>query len=65
MRGGNVVSNDSSPLQSVGQWGLYWSSRAGSNTYDAYYLRFYTSVDPSYSNSRYIGYPLRCLIPTT
>ncbi len=65
VRGGRVDPNDSGKFWDAGQAGRYWSSRATSSTSDAYYLIFgNSSVDPS-NVSRYYGYSLRCLIPTT
>lgn len=65
---GGYVDPRNQQLRSAGQWGGCWSSRAYSDAYNAYYLRFYDdSVNPSYgyNGSRYFGFPLRCLIPTT
>ncbi len=66
VRGGYVYPGSSNPFSGVGREGDYWSSRAGSSTGGAYSLGFYgTSVNPSSDSARYVGYPLRCLIPTT
>ncbi len=65
MRGGFIYSGGSSPFQSAGRTGYYWSSRAYSDTTYAYYFYFTAGVDPSYYFSRYRGHSLRCLIPTT
>lgn len=46
--------------------GTYWSSRAYSDASQAYYLKFNNStVNSSASSSRYFGYAVRCLVPTT
>ncbi len=45
--------------------GTYWSSRAYSDINQAYYLKFNNStVNSSASSSRYLGYAVRCLVPT-
>ncbi len=64
VRSGGIDSG-TYPFNYAGQWGYYWSSRANSSS-TTFYLYFYNSgVDPSGSASRYPGYPLRCLLPTT
>ena len=66
VRGGYVSpGNTATPFWSAGNSGRYWSSRSWSDTSYAYYLSFSTSVNPSYSNSRYYGRSLGCRVPTT
>ncbi len=67
VRGGFVNLNyPDAPFRNAGRNGYYWSSRAYSSTTLAYYLVFDTSVNPSgYGSGRYVGFSLRCLIPTT
>ncbi len=66
VQGGDVWSGQSNPFEVAGQYGNYWSSRAYPDTYNAYRLNFgSSSVNPSAYTSRYVGYSLRCLIPTT
>ncbi len=68
VRGGYVnLYYPSEPFRWAGSDGYYWSSRAYSDTSYAYYLYFDNSiVAPSYGNvARYLGFSLRCLIPTT
>ena len=58
-RGGNVGSGS---LGNLGSYGLYWSSRAYSNSNGAYYLRFGSSrVYPSYDEVRHDGFSVRCV----
>ncbi len=57
IRGGYV---NGSSLDSAGSGGRYWSSTAYGDT-SAYYLNFTTSVNPSSSNVRYLGYSVRCV----
>ncbi len=65
VRGGNVLPHSSTKFWVAGGLGDYWSSRAASRTSQAYYLSIYTSINPSsFSNYRYIGHSLRCLVPT-
>ena len=46
----------------MGNNGQFWSSRSDSTTTNAYNLYFDASnVNPSNSNDRWRGYPLRCL----
>ncbi len=46
----------------MGNNGQFWSSRSDSTTANAYNLNFNASnVNPSNSNDRWRGYPLRCL----
>lgn len=48
----------------MGNNGQFWSSRSDSTTTNAYNLNFNASnVNPSNSNDRWRGYPLRWLIP--
>ncbi len=49
---------NSSSLRLAGSYGYYWSSTASTASY-AYYLFFSTSVYPSYSSSRYVGFSVR------
>ena len=65
VRGGYIDPYSTSKFYYAGQDGDYWSSRAGSGTYGAYYLYFgNSSVNPSLSIARYCGFSLRCLIST-
>ncbi len=67
VRGGYVnSSNTTGKFLNVNSEGVYWSSRAVGSSY-AYYFSFgSSSVWPSNygDNNRFIGRPLRCLIPT-
>ena len=50
-----------SRLLYAGNYGNYWSGRAGSSS-NAYILYFYSSgVNPSSSYSRYYGFSVRCV----
>ena len=54
----------SGTLRYAGNYGSYWSSRAGSGTgtTDAYYLYFFsTLLRPHYNHYRGFGFALRCL----
>ncbi len=69
VRGGYIYPNGSNSFfAGAGQNGGCWSSRALPGS--AYFFNLNNNkVDPSasyYSNDggRYVGYPLRCLIPT-
>ena len=65
VRGGGIYPNYTNKFDSAGQGGIYWSSRAGSSTVNAYDLAFGSSnVIPSGVTNRYNGYSLRCLIST-
>ena len=65
MRGGGIYSGNTNKFGSAGQGGIYWSSRAASDTNYAYRLAFANSnVNPSGNDARYLGYSLRCLIST-
>ena len=65
VRGGGIYPYNTNKFDDAGQYGIYWSSRANSNTSNAYYLYFdNSSVNPSYYTDRYYGRPLRCLIST-
>lgn len=55
--GGNVIS---SSLYNAGSIGYYWSSTAN-NASSAYNLYFSTSVLPSSTNYRYVGFSVRCV----
>lgn len=59
LRGGYVYSTN---LRSAGSYGYYWSSTVSSGTI-AYGLSFNTgsNLNPSNYNSRYLGFPVRCL----
>ena len=58
-RGGYVYSGS---LYTQGSSGYYWSSRAGSSSYRAYYLYFDSSnVYPSSGNYRDYGFSVRCV----
>ncbi len=64
VRGGYINPN-AQRLSNAGQYSDYWSSRAYSNTANAYELYFVgSSVSPSSYTARYNGQSLRCLIPT-
>ncbi len=66
VRGGNINPDSITKFLNAGQNGFYWSSRAYSDTTNAYYLLFgSSSVSPSDIYVRYFGRSLRCLIPTT
>ena len=65
VRGGGIYPNATSKFDFAGQSGIYWSSRANSDTNYAYRLYFNSSyVYPSYNYGRYFGQSLRCLIST-
>lgn len=55
-------------LRNAGNEGDYWSSRASSTRNDGasvpsgYFLNFNTGLNPSNSNERWLGFPLRCLL---
>ena len=50
-----------SRLRYAGNYGHYWSDRAGSSD-NAYYLSFYpSSVSPSNGSTRYSGFSVRCV----
>ena len=58
-RGGNVNSGS---LNNQGSNGNYWSSRANSDTNNAYNLNFNSSnVNPSNNNNRNNGFSVRCV----
>ena len=58
-RGGNVYSGS---LGNQGSYGDYWSSRAYSDTNNAYGLYFGSSlVSPSYNLNRNFGFSVRCV----
>ena len=58
-RGGYVYSGS---LYDQGSYGYYWSSRAYSSSYIAYYLLFNSSyVGPSSDYFRYFGFSVRCV----
>ena len=66
VRGGYITPGFTDKFRYAGQSGGYWSSRAYSNTENAYYLLFSNSyVYPSNVNSRYFGFSLRCLVQTS
>ena len=59
VRGGAV--NPGGDLNNAGSYGNYWSSVRYSS-YNAYGLDFgLRGVYPSYANSRYFGYSVRCV----
>ena len=66
VRGGKIFPSGTDRFINAGQDGSYWSSLANISTYYAYYLYFNSgSVTPSsYSNPRFTGFSLRCLIST-
>ena len=65
VRGGYINPYYTNKFNSAGQSGFGWSSRADSSASIAYDLYFASSsVNPSFYNSRYSGYSLRCLIST-
>ena len=65
VRGGGIYPNYTNKFDDAGRYGIYWSSRAFSDTNSAYRLGFYNSyVSPSDGNNRYSGFSLRCLIST-
>ena len=69
VRSGHVsLANTAGTLRVAGTYGHYWSSRASStnasgisvpSAYNLYFLA--SNVNPSYSDVRYRGFPLRCL----
>ena len=63
MRSGYVALTVSAgTFRNTGQYGFWWSSRSYSTTTSAYLLDFNAStVYPSNYNSRWDGFPLRCL----
>ena len=66
MRSGYVeLLKSTGTLRVTGQWGHYWSSQAGTYTSStaatAYNFEFNTAINPSHENSRWYGFPLRCL----
>ncbi len=66
VRGGVIDPSDSYKFWSAGRYGGYWSSRAYPSVNLAY--RFYfddSGVAPSNYWFRYVGLPLRCLVPTS
>ncbi len=65
VRGGFVYPSSTNKFNGAGGGGDYWSSRAYSNTSQAYFSNFDTGVLPSDYLDRYGGFSLRCLIPTT
>ncbi len=55
---GGYVANSS--LNNAGSGGRYWSSTAGGSA-NAYYLYLDSSVSPSSSSNRYLGFSIRCV----
>ena len=58
VRGGYVLPG--AYLYYAGSNGYYWSS-VGRSSSIAYLLYFYSGVDPSYDNGRYLGFSVRCV----
>lgn len=62
VRSGRLYLPNTRPLNNAGQYGVYWSSFAYSNSNNAYYLYFNSSgVNPSNYYDRFYGFSLRCL----
>ena len=61
VRSGHLyVANVPGTLRYTAAGGVYWSSRGDANT-TAYFLALYSALNASDYNSRYLGFPLRCL----
>ena len=64
VRGGYISPITTNKFNNAGQSGFGWSSRASSDTGNAYSLNFGGGVLPSDYSLRHRGFSLRCLIST-